>query len=316
MRLDRIGVDESVAAVFPPERLVERLADATDATDDAGVDATVVDGSPDSLADCDAVVTLEHRDPFLDLQWVHSIQAGVDRFPHDRFNEAGVVLTNSTGIHGDAVGETVAGFVLALARRIHTYAASQADTEWDRPEWDEAWTVAGERACVVGLGGLGRGIVDRLTGLGLAVKGVRRDPLPEPGVDRVYTTDRLREAVADARFVVLAVPLTDATRDLVGAAELAAMDDDAYLINVARGGVVDQSALVEALRAGEVAGAALDVFETEPLPADSPLWDFEDVIVSPHCAAYTRDYERHVGDIVAESVRRIADGDDPVNRVV
>ncbi|QLH79647.1 D-2-hydroxyacid dehydrogenase [Halosimplex rubrum] len=313
MRLDRIGVDESVAAVFPPARLVDRLADATD---EAGVDVTAVDGSPDALADCDAVVTLEHRETYLDLSWVHSIQAGVDRFPRERLREGNVVLTNSTGIHGDAVGETVAGFVLALARRIHEYAAAQTDSEWTRPDWDEAWTVAGERACVVGIGGLGRGIVDRLTGLGLDVDGVRRTPVPEPGVDRVYTTDRLREVIGDARFVVLAVPLTDATRGSIGRDELAAMDDEAYLINVARGGVVDQSALVAALRDDEIAGAALDVFETEPLPADSPLWDLEDVIVSPHCAAYTRDYYRHVSEIVTESVRRIADGDEPVNRVV
>ncbi|QLH84651.1 D-2-hydroxyacid dehydrogenase [Halosimplex pelagicum] len=313
MRLDRIGVDESVAAVFPPGRLVDRLGDATD---ESGVDVTAVDGSPEGMADCDAVVTLEHHEAYLDLSWVHSIQAGVDRFPRDRLREAGVALTNSTGIHGDAVGETVAGFVLALARRIHEYAASQTANEWNRPDWDEAWTVAGERACVIGLGGLGRGIVGRLTGLGLDVDGVRRDPLPEPGVDRVYPTGDLREAVGDARFVVLAVPLTDATRGLVGRDELAAMDDDAYLINVARGGVVDQSALVAALRDDEIAGAALDVFETEPLPADSPLWDFEDVIVSPHCAAYTRDYYRHVATVLEESVRRVGDGEDPVNRVV
>ncbi|MFC7141586.1 D-2-hydroxyacid dehydrogenase [Halosimplex aquaticum] len=309
MRIDRIGIDESVAAVFPPEPLAQRLAAAA-------VDATIVDGSPESLADCQAVVTLEHRESFLDLEWVHSIQAGVDRFPHDRFREEGVVLTNSTGVHGDAVGETVAGFVLALARRIHEHVAHQTDREWSRPGWDDGWTVAGEQACVVGLGGLGRGIVDRLTGLGMDVVGVRRSPLPEPGVDQVYTVDGLREAVADARFVVLAVPLTDATRELIGAEELAAMRQDAYLINVARGGVVDQLALVEALRDGEIAGGALDVFETEPLPEDSPLWAMDDVIVSPHCAAYTRDYYRHVAAILEESVRRIADGEDPVNRVL
>ncbi|WP_459194297.1 D-2-hydroxyacid dehydrogenase [Halosimplex sp. J119] len=309
MNADRIGVDESVAAVFPPERLVDGLADAP-------VEAAVVDGSADSLADCEAVVTLAHRESFLELEWVHSIQAGVDRFPHDRFREEGVVLTNSTGIHGDAVGETVAGFVLALARRIHEHVAHGTNREWSRPGWDDGWTVAGERACVVGLGGLGRGIVDRLTGLGLDVVGVRRSPLPEPGVDQVYTVDRLHEAVADARFVVLAVPLTDATRGLIGAEELAAMREDAYLINVARGGVVDQSALVEALQNGDIAGGALDVFETEPLPEDSPLWDMDDVIVSPHCAAYTRDYYRHVATILEESLRRVNDGEDPVNRVV
>lgn len=309
MQVDRIGVDESVAAVFPPERLVERLADAP-------VEATVVDGTPASLTECDAVVTLEHREAFLELSWIHSIQAGVDRFPHDRLAERGIVLTNSTGIHGDAVGETVAGFVLALARRIHDHVAHQTDREWSRPAWDDGWTVAGERACVVGLGGLGRGIVDRLTGLGLRVDGVRRTPVPEPGVKRVYTVERLHEAVADARFVVLAVPLTDATEGLVDADVLAAMAEDSYLINVARGGVVNQPALVDALESGAIAGAALDVFETEPLPESSPLWDFEDVIVSPHCAAYTRDYYRHVATILEESLRRVSGGEDPVNRVL
>ena len=309
MHVDRMGVDESVSAVFPAERLVDALADTS-------VDVEVVDGSASSLADCQAVVTLETRETFIDLSWVHSIQAGVDRFPHDRFRERGVVLTNSTGIHGDAVGETVAGFVLALARRLHEHVDNQGDREWSRPAWDEGWTVAGEQATVVGLGGLGRGIVDRLTGLGMDVVGVRRTPTPEPGVERVYTPAALDEAVADARFVVLAVPLSEDTRGLVDADVFDAMAEDAYLVNVARGGVVDQSALVEALRERSIAGAALDVFETEPLPESSPLWGMDDVIVSPHCAAYTRDYYRHVATILRESLDRLEAGEDPVNRVL
>ena len=309
MHIDRIAVDESVSAVFPPERLSERLSDER-------VDVRVTDGSPASVADTQAVVTLEHRDSFLDLDWVHSIQAGVDRFPHDQFREHGVVLTNSTGIHGDAVGETVAGYVLALARRIHDHVANQTAREWSRPGWDDGWTVAGERACVIGLGGLGRGIVDRLTGLGLDVDGVRRSPLPEPGVDTVYPSDDLHEAIADARFVVLAVPLVEETSGLVDAEALAAMREDAYLVNVARGGVVDQPALVEALQRGDIAGAALDVFETEPLPQASALWEMDDVIVSPHCAAYTRDYYRHVATVLEESLARFARDEGPVNRVL
>jgi D-2-hydroxyacid dehydrogenase (NADP+) len=145
--------------------------------------------------------------------------------------------------------------------------------------------------------------------------GVRRSPKPEPGVETVYPTDRLHEAVSAARFVVLAVPLTDATDGLVDADVFAAMRDDAYLVNVARGGVVDQSALLAALREGGLAGAALDVFETEPLPEDSPLWEMDDVIVTPHAGAFTRDYYRHVAALVRESTRRIRRGDDPVNRV-
>ena len=130
------------------------------------------------------------------------------------------------------------------------------------------------------------------------------------------TTAALEAAVADARFVVLALPLTGDTRELVDRDVFDAMDEDAYLVNVARGGVVDQSALVDALGTGSIAGAALDVFETEPLPEDSPLWGMDDVIVSPHCAAYTRDYYRHVATILRESLERIDAEKDPINRVL
>jgi D-2-hydroxyacid dehydrogenase (NADP+) len=309
MRLETLGIDQSVSVVFPPAELLEELADLP-------IETVVLDESSDSLRPDQGVVTFAYRDSFLDAGWVHSIQAGVDRFPFERFEAEGTYLTNSTGIHGDAIGETVAGYVLALARRLHEHVANQQRREWSQPEWNEAWTVAGETACVVGLGGLGRGVVDRLSGLGLDVVGVRRTPTPEPGVEEVYTPARLREAVSDARFVVLAVPLTEETAGMVGREVFAAMGDDAYLVNVARGGVVEQDALVTALEDGTIAGAALDVFEEEPLPESSPLWEMDDVIVSPHCGAFTRDYCSHVAALVRESVTRIRDGEEPVNRVV
>ena len=309
MDLDTLGADPSVSTLFPPEVLIDRLSDLP-------VETTVLDEGGPVTDDCDGVVTFAHRERFHGVDWVHSVQAGVDRFPRESFREAGVTLTNSTGIHGDAIGETVAGYLLAFARRLHEHVANQQRGDWSQPEWDEAWTVAGERACVVGLGGLGRGIVDRLTGLGLDVDGVRRTPVPEPGVDRVYTPSELDTAVADARFVVLAVPLTDETRGLVDGDVLAAMREDAYLVNVARGGVVDQAALVAALENDDLAGAALDVFETEPLPDSSPLWEMDEVIVSPHCGAFTRDYVDHVAAIVRENVRRLRAGDEPANRVL
>jgi len=309
MELETLGIDRSVSTVFPPAELVDELRDLP-------VDTVLLEAESDTVSACDGVVTLAHRGAFLAVDWIHSIQAGVDRFPHDRLRAEGVVLTNSTGIHGDAIGETVAGYVLAFARRLHEHVANQQHAEWSQPEWDDAWTVAGERACVVGLGGLGRGVVDRLTGLGLDVTGVRRTPTPEPGVTQVYTPAELETAVADARFVVLAVPLTEETENMVDSDVFAAMRDGAYLINVARGGVVDQDALTETLREDQIAGAALDVFETEPLPESSPLWSMDEVIVSPHCGAFTREYYRHIAAIVRESVSRIQDGDDPVNRVV
>jgi D-2-hydroxyacid dehydrogenase (NADP+) len=308
MRLETLGIDPSVETVFPPSVLLEDLQDLS-------LEVTVLDADA-AGPDCEGVVTFAHRDALLECQWVHSIQAGVDNFPQERLRADEVVLTNSTGIHGDAIGETVAGYVLSFARRLHDHAANQATAEWSQPAWDEAWTVAGDRACVIGLGSLGRGIVDRLTGLGLAVDGVRRTPTPEPGVEQVYTPANLTTAVADARFVVVSVPLTDETEGMVDAEILSAMREDAYLVNVARGPVVDQDALVDALAAGHLAGAALDVFETEPLPESSPLWGMDDVIVSPHCGAFTRDYPRHIGSLVRESVTRIRAGQDPVNRVV
>lgn len=308
MQLTTIGIDPSVSTVFPPQILLEELQDLP-------VDVAILDDTPESIHSCEGVVTFVHRESFLDIEWVHSIQAGVDRFPLEQFREENVVLTNSTGIHGDAIGETVAGYVLALARRLHEHIGNQQHSNWSQPGWDDAWTIAGERACIVGLGGLGRGIVDRLSGLGLDITGVRRTPTPEPGVERVYTPSNLETAVADARFVALAVPLNEQTRNSIDADVFAAMRDDAYLINVARGGVVDQDALVNALENDTIAGAALDVFETEPLPESSPLWDMENVIISPHCGAFTRDYYNHIAALVRESVERLTAGEEPVNRV-
>jgi D-2-hydroxyacid dehydrogenase (NADP+) len=307
MEIERLGVHDSVEMVFPPERLADELSDVV-------ADVAVIDDA--GVPDCDAVVTFEHREAFLDLAWVHSIQAGVDRFPFDAFEAAGTVLTNSTGIHDTSVGQTVAGYMLSFARRLHRHRDHQREREWVQPAWDEPFTLDGETVCVVGLGTLGRGIVEHANGLGMRVTGVRRSGDPVDGVETVHTPDELEEAVAEARFVAVAVPLTDETEGLIGADELAAMSADAYLVNVARGPVVDQDALVAALQDGEIAGAALDVFDPEPLPTDSPLWDADEVIVTPHCSAFTRDYYRDIAGLVRENLGRIAAGEEFQNRVV
>jgi D-2-hydroxyacid dehydrogenase (NADP+) len=251
-----------------------------------------------------------------DLEWIHSIQAGVDRFPFEALRERGVRLTNSTGIHGDAVGETVVGYMLSFARGLHRYRSRQERREWERQPWNAAYTLRGTTVCVVGLGTLGRGVSTRADALGMDVVGVKRTPTPVDGVDEVHPATELRGAVADAKFVVVAVPLTDDTEGLVGTGELAAMREDAVLVNVARGAVVDQPALVDALESGGLGGAALDVFAEEPLPEDSPLWSMDDVVVTPHVAAMTEDYYRRVAALVEENVRRAAAGEEFANRVV
>jgi D-2-hydroxyacid dehydrogenase (NADP+) len=307
MDISRVGVHRSVNEVFPAAKLVEAL-------DDAAPTVTAVDTA--EAAGCDAVVTLAYEAAFLDAAWIHSIQAGVDRFPFEDLERAGVVLTNSTGIHGDSVGETVAGYMLMFARRLHEAAANQADREWASPPWDTPFTLDGESVCVVGLGTLGRGIAVRADRLGMRVTGVKRTVEPVEGVERVYPADDLHEAIRDARFVALAVPLTAETEGLIGPAELAVLREDAVLINVARGAVVDQDALIDALEADRIGGAALDVFEVEPLPEDSPLWDLEAVIVTPHIAAATRNYYRAVESLLRENLDRIERDADLTSRVV
>jgi len=311
MDVERIGVHESVDRVFPPEQLAEFLADV-------GPDVTVVGDDPADLGRCDALVTLAWDERFLEagIEWIHSIQAGVDRFPFEDMEASGVTLTNSTGIHGESVGETVAGYMLTFARRLHVYLDSQREHEWATPPWDEPFTLDGKSVCVVGLGTLGRGIASRASALGMRVTGVKRTVEPVPDVERVHPSEELHEAVEDADFVALACPLTEETHHLLDGAALAAMDESSYLINVARGSVVDEDALVEALRDGEITGAALDVFEEEPLPADSPLWDMEEVLVTPHRSGSTRDYYRLVGELVRENVAAVERDGEMVNRVV
>ncbi|MDL5361769.1 D-2-hydroxyacid dehydrogenase [Halalkalicoccus sp. NIPERK01] len=308
MHLERLGIHDSVSAVFPPERIREALSDLEP-------EVVVVSDSA-AIAACDAVVTFAHEEAFLELEWIHSIQAGYDRFPLDELGDRGIVLTNSTGIHGESVGETVVGYMLGVSRRLHQYARQQERREWRKPAWDVPFTLAGESLCVVGLGTLGRGIARRANALGMTVTGVRRSGEPVEGVERVYASDDLHEAIAGARFVALAVPLNEQTRGLIGEAELATMDEESHLINVSRGGVVDQDALVAALEEGEIRGAALDVFAEEPLPEESPLWEFDEVIVTPHVAAFTREYYEGVASLVRANVERIAAGEPFENRVV
>ncbi|RQG92122.1 D-2-hydroxyacid dehydrogenase [Natrarchaeobius chitinivorans] len=305
--LERVGVHESVDTVFPATELSAYLSVLPADVDVIG---------DDDIAARDAVITLDHRDAFLEVEWVHSIQSGVDRFPFDEFDANDVILTNSAGIHGRTVGETVAGYLLAFSRRLHEYVTNGTDRRWEKPGWDDAFTLPGTSACVLGTGTLGGGVADVLGALGVRVTGVRRSADPVPGFEEVFATEDLLEAVADADFVVVTLPLTNETDGLVDADVFDAMDAEAYLVNVGRGQVVDQDALVDALETGSIAGAALDVFETEPLSPESPLWEIDDVIVTPHCAAFTEDYFRDVGDLVRENVDRLEAGEAFHNRVV
>ena len=306
MDIDRIAVHESVAKACPPESMVAALHG------DVPVEAVGDDAAFDA-GDC--VVTFSPRDAFLDAAWVHGVRAGYDEFDVAAYEAAGTALTNSTGIHGDTVPETVVGYLTAFARRLHVYRDRQGDSDWTQEPYEAPFTLTGERVCVVGLGTIGQGVADRADALGMAVVGVRRSGDPADNVERVYTPDELEAAVADARFLVLCCPLTEATEGMVDAALLETMRDDAYLVNVARGPVVVEGALLAALENGTVAGAALDAHWEEPLPEAHPLWDHESVIVTPHVAAFTNRYHEDIAALVRENLDRTARGESLRNRV-
>jgi len=298
MEIDRIAVHDSVDRACPADGLAGALSDLSVAVERVGDD--------ESFDRTDCVVTFGPRAAFYDAAWVHGVRAGYDAFDTAALADTDTAFTNSTGIHGDTVPETVVGYMTAFARRLHRYRDRQQAREWSHEAYDVPFTLTGERVCVVGLGTIGRGVADRATALGMSVV----------GVERVYGPDRLGEAVADARFVVLACPLTDETEGLVDAGVLARMPDDAYLVNVARGPVVAEDALVTALDDGTIAGAAVDAHWTEPLPEDHPLWGVDEAILTPHASAATRRYHEDVAALVRENLARLDRGEDLRNRVV
>jgi D-2-hydroxyacid dehydrogenase (NADP+) len=305
--LERLCVHESVEAKIPKEAFVK-------AFDDLSISVELV-GDGETYDETDAIASFTPRSEFLDAAWVHVIRAGYDEFDTDAYGTENVPLTNSTGIHAATVGEIAVGYMLSLARLLHIYRDHQNDSDWHMPTYERPFTVEDKRLCVVGLGTLGEGIARRADALGMDVVGVRRSDEPVPGVSTIYNPEDLHEAISDARFVALAVPHTPVTEGLVSSDEFETMRDDAFLINVARGPIVDEDALVSALDSETIAGAALDVFESEPLSEESPLWDKEEVIISPHKGSATNRYHLDIAALVKENVRRFQSGDDLTNRV-
>ena len=221
-----------------------------------------------------------------------------------------VVLTNAHEVHGPVVAEHVVALVFALAKKIPQAALLQQRRTWGQDAiWNQGTRpreVAGATLGLIGVGSIGRKVASMASALGMRVIAVREHPeknMPE-GVAAVYAPAEINDLLAQSNYVVVAAPLTPATRGLMNADRLAAMRPDAYLINVGRGPQVDEIALADALRNRRIAGAALDVFEQEPLPASSPLWELENLLITPHTAGLTEKlWERHYA-LFSENLRR------------
>ena len=254
------------------------------------------------------------------LRWVQLISAGADHvIGHPTLN-SGVVLTTTSGIHAINIGEYVLALMLAWAHRLPALLDHQRRAEWpnERHKLFTPQELRGQTVGVVGYGSIGREVGRLARALGMRVLALQRgddrvdhgyiisgvgDPegrIPE----RFYRPDELWEMLPECDYVVLAVPLTSATRNLIGVQALWAMKPTAFLVNIARGGIVDESALIQALQEGWIGGAGLDVFAQEPLPTDSPLWRMPNVVLTPHIAGFTANYYERTADLFAENLHR------------
>lgn len=224
----------------------------------------------------------------------------------------GLVVCNAGGAYSEGVAEHCVAMMLALVRRLPEYITAMPRRSWDHQHLHDR--LSGSTVCVIGLGTLGSAIARRCAALGMRVVGVRRHPDRTcPNVSEVFGPEALAAAVAGADHVVGALPGGAATRGLISREVLAAMKPGAYFCNVGRGPSVDEEALVERLAGGSLAGAGLDVFATEPLPDDSPLWSMENVIVTPHMAGYTWDYPDELCKVFAANLAAYVAGEPPPN---
>ncbi len=246
------------------------------------------------------------------LRWIQTSGAGADHMMPFEDLPSGVLVTNAAGINADMMADFAIALVLSLQLNLRFYADRQRDGQWKRVL---AEPLTGRTVAVIGLGRIGRGVARRAKAMGVRVVGVRRSAAPVPGVDVVYPPGELHRALAEADCVVLTVPLTPATARLMDAKAFDAMRPSAYLVNVSRGGVVDEAALVEALRSRRIAGAALDVFEQEPLPAESPLWGLDNVIVTPHVGGDMKDFSARSARLFCENLGRYLRGETLLNVV-
>ena len=248
------------------------------------------------------------------LRWVHCPSAAVHQFMFAEFVASNVALTNGSEVHAPAVAEHVMAMMFALARRIPESVRFQQKHEWGQASiWDErhaSFELADCTLGLVGLGSIGRNVARRAAAMGMHGIAVRENlekPRPEC-VEEVLPTSRLNEMLSRADYVVLSPPVTPATKGMIGGEQLVAMKPDAYLINVGRGPLVDEAALVATLRARKIAGAALDVFDKEPLPADSPLWDLDNLLITPHTGGFTEKMWDRQYSLFAENLGRFLNG--------
>ncbi|HEX7118343.1 MAG TPA: D-2-hydroxyacid dehydrogenase [Longimicrobiales bacterium] len=308
-------VADRLRAVLPQGWSLHVVSAPADATADGGTTASAeaLEAVQDAEAYFGFGVPAEILRQGRALRWVHTGTAGVRSSLTPEMLERDVVFTNSAGVHAPAMAESVLAMILHFTRGLDLAVRAQAEGRWGKAQFDAddapVREIAGSTVGIVGYGGIGREVSTRVRVLGARVIALKRRPGPqEDDVEVVYGRDGLDRLLAASDVVVVSAPETSETRGLIDAAALGRMRPHAILVNVARGGLVDEAALADALRAGRLRGAALDVFATEPLPAESPLWRLPNVLITPHVSAYTQRFWERECALLEENLARFLAG--------
>lgn len=236
------------------------------------------------------------------VQWVHAFSAGVDRVLTPEIVKSQIVVSNSAGIHATPIAEHVLGFMLLFARKFHTTFKLQQEKKWEK-QYDLT-ELRDKYLLIVGFGNIGREIGRLASGFRMTISAVDVNVAEKPDwAEELVEPDKLSSVLPKADFVVSALPLTPATKQFFSKQQFSEMKDTAYFINIGRGALVDQEALIEALKEKSIGGAGLDVTDPEPLPTDSPLWDMENVVITPHHSGWSEKYMDRAVDLFIENLK-------------
>lgn len=266
------------------------------------------------------------------LRWIQFHSAGIDHVQGHPLLDCDLMVTSTSGIHAVPIGEYVMASILAWSHRVPSMLGYQKRGVWPAGRWEKfvPQELRGATIGIVGYGSIGREVARLAAAFGMRVLAAKRDPrhvqddgyrlegVGDPNGElpiRIYPAAAAHTMLPECDYVVIATPLTEETHHLVNRAALKAMKSTAYLVNIGRGELIDQAALIEALQKGWIAGAGLDVFEIEPLPSDNPLWKMENVILSPHVAGFTPEYDRRAIELFTANLRRYIEGQTLINVV-
>ncbi|MCC6704556.1 MAG: D-2-hydroxyacid dehydrogenase [Thermomicrobiales bacterium] len=313
-----------LAGVALPDALLERLrAPFPQHTFRFESPETVMDHLPDADVLLAWGLPRDRAESAARLKWIQTVSAGVDRVDFEVLRERGIVLTNSSGIHAINIAEHILSLMFAFARRLPDHFDSQRQGLWNHPDRGTVnasplpFELAGQTLFVVGMGHIGEALAQRAQGLDMNVVGVVRRPDKErlAHVDRVILQAELRTAISEADHVAICMPLTNTTRGMFDVPMLDSMKPGAFLYNIGRGAIVDQTALYERLLDGRLGGAGLDVTSPEPLPAGDPLWKLGNVIITPHTSGTSPKLWGRGVDLWIDNIQRFSNGE-PLRNVV